>query len=157
MGLGELEASCSIFPMPSPSSPSSPAHQELVSSLPLGLGPSGIGGEISVRPLPRWCLTSLAQTSVSQSCPTLCYPMTVTRQAPLSGFSRQQYWSGLPFPPPGDLPDPGIEPGCPALREDALPSEPPGNQIILSFHSSLQICACGLLQGSDTRACACCK
>ena len=43
-------------------------------------------------------------------------------------FSRQEYWSGLPFPSPRDLPDPGIEPGCPALRADTLPSEPPENQ-----------------------------
>ena len=42
------------------------------------------------------------------------------------GFSRQEYWSGLPFPSPWDLPDPGIEPGSPALQADALPSEPPG-------------------------------
>ena len=43
---------------------------------------------------------------------------TVARQAPLSmGFSRQEYWSGLPFPPPGDLPDPGIEPGSPILAD----------------------------------------
>ena len=42
------------------------------------------------------------------------------------GFPRQEYWSGLPFSPPGDLPDPGIEPGSPALQEDSLPSEPPG-------------------------------
>ena len=42
------------------------------------------------------------------------------------GFSRQEGWSGLPFPSPGDLPDPGIEPGSPALQADALPSEPPG-------------------------------
>ena len=54
-------------------------------------------------------------------------PWTVTCQAPLSmGFSRQEYWSGLPFPPPEDLPNPGIEPGSPALQADALPSEPPG-------------------------------
>ena len=39
-------------------------------------------------------------------------------------FSRQEYWSGLPFPSPGDLPDPGIEPGSPALQADALTSEP---------------------------------
>ena len=39
---------------------------------------------------------------------------------------RQEYWSGLPFPVPGDLPDPGIEPGSPALQADALPSEPQG-------------------------------
>ena len=42
------------------------------------------------------------------------------------GFSRQEYWSGLPCPPPGDLPDPGIEPGSPALQADSLPSKPPG-------------------------------
>ena len=41
-------------------------------------------------------------------------------------FSRQEYWSGLSFPSPGDLPNPGIEPGSPALQADALPSEPPG-------------------------------
>ena len=40
------------------------------------------------------------------------------------GFSRQEYWSGLPFPSAGDLPNPGIEPGSPALQADALPSEP---------------------------------
>ena len=49
----------------------------------------------------------------------------VARQAPLSmGFSRQEYWSGLPFPPPGDFPDPGIERMSPALQADALPDEP---------------------------------
>ena len=54
-------------------------------------------------------------------------PWTVARQAPLSmGFSRQEYWSGLPFPSPGDLPNPGIEPESPALQVDALSSEPPG-------------------------------
>ena len=52
---------------------------------------------------------------------------TVARQAPLSvGFPRQEYWSGLPFPSPGDLPDPGIEPRSPALWADSLPFEPPG-------------------------------
>ena len=52
---------------------------------------------------------------------------TVAHQAPQSmGFSRQEYWSGLPFPSPGDLPDPGIEPRSPALQVDALTSEPPG-------------------------------
>ena len=50
-------------------------------------------------------------------------PWTVTCQAPLSmKFSRQEYWSGLPLPSPGDLPDPEIEPGSPALQADALPS-----------------------------------
>ena len=52
-------------------------------------------------------------------------PCTVARQAPPSmGFSRQEYWSGLPFPSPGDLPDPGIEPGSPAFQADTLTSEP---------------------------------
>ena len=51
-------------------------------------------------------------------------PWTVARQAPLSvGFSRQEYWSGLPFPSPGDLPNAGIEPGSPVLQADALSSE----------------------------------
>ena len=54
-------------------------------------------------------------------------PWTVACQAPPSmGFSRQEYWSGLPFPSPGDLPDPGTEPRSPALQADALLSEPPG-------------------------------
>ena len=54
-------------------------------------------------------------------------PWTVAYQAsPSMGFSRQEYWSGLPFPSPGDLPNPGIEPGSPALEADALTSEPPG-------------------------------
>ena len=55
-------------------------------------------------------------------------PWTVVYQASLSmGFSRQEYWSGLPFPSPGDLPDPGIEPRSPALQADALTSEPKDN------------------------------
>ena len=54
-------------------------------------------------------------------------PWIVAYQASLSmGFSRQEYWSGLPFPSPGDLPDPGIEPRSPVLRADTLLSEPPG-------------------------------
>ena len=54
-------------------------------------------------------------------------PWTVACQAPLStGFSRQEYWSGLSFPSPGDLPNPGIELESPALQLDSLPSEPPG-------------------------------
>ena len=57
-------------------------------------------------------------------------PWTVAYQAPLSmGFSRQEYCSGLSFPPPEDLPDPGIEPGSPALQADALPSKPPGKSL----------------------------
>ena len=58
--------------------------------------------------------------------PLLVAPQTVARQAPLSmKFSKQEDWSGLPFPPSGDLPDPGIEPGSPALQADSLLSETP--------------------------------
>ena len=53
-------------------------------------------------------------------------PWTVACQAPLSmGFPKQEYWSGLPFPFPRDLSNPGMEPGSPALEADSLPSEPP--------------------------------
>ena len=53
-------------------------------------------------------------------------PWTIAYRAPLSmGFSRQEYWSGVPLPSPGDPPDPGIEPGSPALQGDAFLSEPP--------------------------------
>ena len=58
-------------------------------------------------------------------------PWTIAHKALLSmGFPRQEYWSGLPFPSPGYIPNPRIEPGCPALQADALPSEPPGGQYL---------------------------
>ena len=58
----------------------------------------------------------------------------VAYQSPPSmGFSRQEYWSGLPFPSPGDFPDPGVEPWSPALQADALTSEPPGKLIQWRF------------------------
>ena len=61
-------------------------------------------------------------------------PWTVAYQAsPSLGFSRQEYWSGLPFPSPGDLPDPGIKPGSPALEADALTSEPPYTIFVFLF------------------------
>ena len=60
--------------------------------------------------------------------PLFATTWTAAYQSPPSmGFSRQEYWSGLPFPSPGDLPNPGIEPGSPLLQAGALPSEPPGN------------------------------
>ena len=60
----------------------------------------------------------------AKSCPTLEALWTVALQPPLSmGFSRQEYWSGLPFPSPGDLPDPGIEPRSLALQADSLSTE----------------------------------
>ena len=60
-------------------------------------------------------------------------PRTVGHQAPPSmGFSRQEHWSGLPFPSPGELPDPGIEHESPALQAGTLPSEPPGKLLVLT-------------------------
>ena len=50
-------------------------------------------------------------------------------------FSRPEYWNGLPFPPPGDLSDPGIEPRSPALQADSLPSEPPGKPLYTYTHT----------------------
>ena len=61
---------------------------------------------------------------VAKLCPTLMTLWTLACQFPLSmGFSRQEYWSGLPFPSPGDLPNPGIEPGSPVLQVDSLLTE----------------------------------
>ena len=75
------------------------------------------------------CLRIYEKVKVkSLSCVRLfATPWTVTYQALRSmGFSRQEFWSGVPFPSPGDLPNPGIEPGSPALQTDALLSEPLG-------------------------------
>ena len=79
----------------------------------------------------QWCLTL---DSVTLG--------TVALQAPLSmEFSRQVYWSGLPFPSPGGLPDSGIEPGSPALQADALPTEPLEKpDYIYAAAKSLQLC-----------------
>ena len=72
---------------------------------------------------------------VTKSCPTLVTPWTVACQAPLStGLSRHEYWSGLPFSSPGDLPDPGIDPGSPALQADSLPTELRGKPQIKRRH-----------------------
>ena len=69
-----------------------------------------------------------SESEVAQSCLTLCDPMgsSLHQGPPSMGFSRQEYWGGLPFPSPGDLPNSGMEPRSPALQADALPSEPPG-------------------------------
>ena len=70
---------------------------------------------------------------LAQSCPFFVTPQTVACQAPLSTeLSRQEYWSGLPFPSPGDLPGPGTGPGSPALQANSLPSEPLGNKVMLN-------------------------
>src|SRR5574340_882067 len=77
----------------------------------------------------------MCYTVCAQFLSCVCFfatPRMVAHQAPLSmGFSRQEYWSGLSFPSPGDPPDPGIEPGSPALQADSLPTE----LNTYSFHS----------------------
>ena len=81
---------------------------------------------------------------VAQLCLTLCSPMKHSPQAPLfMGFSRQQCWSGLPFPSPGDLPNPEIEPGSPTLQADSLLSELSGKLLLLllSRFSHVRLCA----------------
>ena len=80
-------------------------------------------------------LTVYSVMLVAQLCLALCIPRTVAHQAPLSmEFSRQEYWSGLPFSSPGDLPNPGIEPRSPILQADRLPSELPGKPYILYMY-----------------------
>ena len=72
-------------------------------------------------PAPSWATVYMKSLSRVRLFVTL---WTIANQSSLSmGFSRQEYWSGLPFPSPGDLPDPGIEPRSPALQADALLSE----------------------------------
>ena len=70
---------------------------------------------------------------VAQLCPTLCEPVNCTHRTPLSmGFPRQEYVSGLSFPPPGHLPDPEIKPGSPALKADSLFSDQVTSHLVLS-------------------------
>ena len=67
---------------------------------------------------------------IAQTCPTLATLWTIVHQASLSmEFSQQEYWTGLPFPAPGDVPNPGVGPGSPALQADSLPSKPPGKPL----------------------------
>ena len=65
-----------------------------------------------------------------QLCPILCHPRDCSPSATSSEFSRQEYWSGLPFPPLGDLPDPGFKPASPALAGGFFTTEPPGKPIL---------------------------
>ena len=86
---------------------------------------------------------------VAKSCPTLATPWAVACQTSLSmGFSRQEYWSGLPFLSPGDLPDPGIEPRSPALQADSLPIELRGQPVKKLMH----INECSMVQVKEPKA-----
>ena len=97
-----------------------------------GLNRSSPASTFPLQRHPHFCVVIVL---VIQLYPTLCNPMNcIVHQAPLSmEFSRQEYWSGLPFPSPGDLPDPGIKLRSPALQADSLPAEPPGK-------SSVEVC-----------------
>ena len=98
------------------------------------------------------CLISSAVLClVVQSCLTFCDPWTIACQAPLfMGFSRQEYWSGLPCSPSGDLPNPGIQHRSSALQVNSLPAEPPRKSkkpysflllLLLSRFSHVRLCA----------------
>ena len=78
------------------------------------------------------CARARVRAPVAQSCLTLCDAMDCSPPgSSVHGFSRQGYWSGFPFPSPGDLPNPGIAPSSPALQADSLPSKPPGKPRLL--------------------------
>ena len=81
---------------------------------------------------------------------SLISPWTVAHQAPLSmGFSRPEYWSGLPFPSPGHLPNSGIEPGSPELQADSLLSEPPGKSLKYLMLCKCYVNSCWLMTNSS--------
>ena len=77
----------------------------------------------------------------AQSCLTLCDPTDYSPPGPLStGFPRQEYWSGLPFPSAGDLPDPGMEPMSPALQADSLPLSHLGGALVIPKPGPCVLC-----------------
>ena len=81
-----------------------------------------------------------SESEVAQLCPTLCDPMDCSLPGlSVYGVFRQEYQSGLPFPSPGDLPNPGIKPRYPTLQADALPSEPPGKPHITITRNEFSI------------------
>ena len=83
--------------------------------------------EMPIKTTMRYHLTVVIMKVKVKSCPTLCDPMDCSPPgSSIHGIFKQEYWSRLPFPSPGTLPDPGIKPRSPALQADALPSEPPG-------------------------------
>ena len=94
---------------------------------------------------PKSCHSTFFRIEVVQSCPTLVTPWTIAHQVLSSmGFSRQEYWSGLPFPSPRDLPNPGIQPGFPALKADSLPLGHKGRMLLRS--SSFKHCCLSLAE-----------
>ena len=111
------------LPFPSPGNLPNPGIK------PTSLGSPALAGGVFTTEPPGKPLTSGSVQFSSVASDSLRPPWTVAYEAPQSmGFSSQEYWSGLPFPSPGDLPDPGVEPRSPALQADALPSQPPSKE-----------------------------
>ena len=117
---------------------------------------SRLSQQVSVRPgipgLDKYSLKEEKKKTMlfTQSCLTLCDPMNYSPAgSSIFGFPRQEYWSGLPFPSPGDLPDRGIEPGSPALQADSVLSEPPGkpskDRVKNNHHTWLRTLTCSIL------------
>ena len=99
-----------MLPFPSPGDLPDPGTK------PTSLTSAALGGRFFVTSAAWEALKSEGESEVTQSCPTLCDPMDCGLSGSSNmGFSKQEYWSGLPFPSPRDLPNPGIEPGFPAL------------------------------------------
>ena len=92
----------------------------------------------------EWAATShrqlyIMKVKVTQSCPTLCHSMDFSPPgSTVHGISRQEYWSGLPFPSVGDLPNPGIDPRFPVLQAKSFLSEPPENPKVCVL--AIQLC-----------------
>ena len=111
-------------------------HQFQVMSLSAGMAPLRQTVcnclKVNFQTILKWQADGIIRRSeVSSHVRLFATPWTAAYQAPPSmGFSRQEYWSGLPCPSPGDLPDPGIKPRSSALQADTLPLEPPGKPII---------------------------
>ena len=102
----------------------------------MGLGVPPPPKKKSYTPEPKY---SLSLSLVAKSCLTLATSWTIAHQTPLSmGFPRQEYWSGLLFSSPRDLPDSRIRSGFPELQEDALLTEPPRKLIILKVINALK-------------------
>ena len=92
---------------------------------------------------------------IAQTCPTLATLWTIVHQASLSmGFSRQEYWSGLPSPSPVDLPNPGIKPRSSVSQTDPLPTEPPGKPLTPVRYLNSTKWLSGLLTSRITRDCS---
>ena len=104
-----------------------------------------------------WSLSNLPSACMLSCTWLFATSWTVAHQAPLfMKFPRREYWSGLWFPPPGDLPDPGIEPVSPTLKVDSLPlpAEPPGKQLI-QYHTAIKVAEIGSLSYLSLYSTAC--